>query len=223
MMNDSTRPIKVIVVEDQAVVRAGLVAIFSHLPDIEVVGEGQNGFDALRLFKELSPQVVLLDLMMPELDGLATIPKLLEVDPNARILIITGFGDADNVYEAIRLGASGVILKDSTYEQLLDAIRNVASGKAFVPASITMRMVRERSQVPVTKSSSDLIAQLTSRELETLRYIAQGLTNQEVAEKLVVHERTAAKYVSNILQKLHLENRTQAALYALRNKISDLK
>ena len=223
MMNDSTRPIKVIVVEDQAVVRAGLVAIFSHLPDIEVVGEGQNGFDALRLFKELSPQVVLLDLMMPELDGLATIPKLLEVDPNARILIITGFGDADNVYEAIRLGASGVILKDSTYEQLLDAIRNVASGKAFVPASITMRMVRERSQVPVTKSSSDLIAQLTSRELETLRYIAQGLTNQEVSEKLVVHERTAAKYVSNILQKLHLENRTQAALYALRNKISDLK
>lgn len=223
-MNKSTTPIRILVAEDQAVVRAGLVAIFSHLPDIEVVGEAENGIEALRLYKELNPQVVLLDLVMPELDGLATIPKLLDVDPNARILIITGFGDADNVYEAIKLGASGVLLKDSKYEQLLEAIRDVARGKAFIPASITMRMVRERSKDSSTQSPSpDMISQLTSRELETLRYIAQGLTNQEVAEKLVVHERTAAKYVSNILQKLHLENRTQAALYALRNKISDLE
>lgn len=222
-MRNNTEPIQIIVVEDQAVVRAGLVAIFQHLPDIEVVGEAQNGFEALRLFNELRPQVVLLDLVMPELDGLATIPKLLDIDSNARILIITGFGDADDVYEAIKLGASGVLLKDSTYEQLLDAIRNVARGEAFVPASITMRMVRERSQNSMMRNSSNLITQLTSRELETLRCIADGLTNQEVAERLVVHERTAAKYVSNILQKLNLENRTQAALYALRNGISELK
>ena len=222
-MRNNTEPIQIIVVEDQAVVRAGLVAIFQHLPDIEVVGEAQNGFEALRLFNELRPQVVLLDLVMPELDGLATIPKLLDIDSNARILIITGFGDADDVYEAIKLGAFGVLLKDSTYEQLLDAIRNVARGEAFVPASITMRMVRERSQNSMMRNSSNLITQLTSRELETLRCIADGLTNQEVAEMLVVHERTAAKYVSNILQKLNLENRTQAALYALRNGISELK
>ena len=225
-MPSSTEPIQVLVTEDQAVVRAGLVSIFNSLPDIEVVGEAENGIKALQLFKELNPHVVLLDLVMPELDGLATIPKLLEINPNARILIITGFGDGANVYEAIRLGASGILVKDSTYEQLLDAIRSVAKGEAFLPASIAMRMVRERSHeqtVQTTPSSTNPNHLLTSRELDTLRCLAQGLTNQEVAEKMVVHERTVAKYVSNILRKLHLENRTQAALYALRNGISDLE
>ena len=222
-MSSAERPIRILITEDQAVVRAGLVAIFEQLPDIEVVGQAENGIEALRLFKELQPQVVLLDLVMPEMDGLATIPKLLEINPNARILIVTGFGEADNVYEAIRLGACGILVKDSTYEQLLTAIRDVAAGKDFIPASIAVRMVREHSFAQKSQEPTPSVDhQLTQRELETLRYIAQGLTNLEVAEKMVVHERTVAKYVSNVLQKLRLENRTQAALYALRNGISAL-
>lgn len=223
-MSIDESPIRIIITEDQAVVRAGLVAIFEHLPHIEVVGQAKNGIEALQLYKELKPQVVLLDLVMPEMDGLATIPKLLEIDRNARILVVTGFGEADNVYEAIRLGASGILVKDSTYEQLLTAIRDVAAGKDFIPASIAVRMVREHSYTQKSQEPPPpTVDQLTQRELETLRYIAQGLTNAEVAEKMVVHERTVAKYVSNILQKLRLENRTQAALYALRNGISELK
>jgi DNA-binding NarL/FixJ family response regulator len=216
--------IRILVVEDQAVVRAGLVAIFKYLPEIEVVGQAKNGIEALALFEELAPDIVLLDLMMPEMDGLTTIPKLLEIDSGARILIMTGFGEADNVYEAIRLGASGILVKDSAYEQLLEAIHDVANGKEFIPASIAMRMVREHSNT--SSNQLDSVGgtnQLTTREMETLQLIAQGMSNQEIADKLVVHERTIAKYVSNILQKLGLENRTQAALYALRNGISDLK
>lgn len=223
-MSKDTNSIRILIAEDQAVVRAGLVAIFQQIPDIEVVGEAKNGTEALKLFKELNPHVVLLDLVMPEMDGLATIPKLLEINPKARILIVTGFGDADNVYEAIRLGASGILVKDSTYEQLLNAIHDVATGKDFIPASIAVRMVREHTypQKP-QEQATPTETQLTQRERETLRYIAQGLTNAEVSEKMVVHERTVAKYVSNILQKLRLDNRTQAALYALRNGISELE
>lgn len=222
-MIESVTPIRIIVVEDQAVVRAGLVAIFKHIPEIEVVGEAQNGIEALSLFEKLKPQVVLMDLQMPVMDGLSTIPRLLEIDSKARILIVTGFGDAENVYQAIVLGASGVILKDSTYEQLVTAIHTVAHGDEFLPASIAMRMVRERSQNEETHEEVVLPKQeLTARELDTLRGIAQGLTNHEIAEKLVLQEKTVAKYTSNILKKLNLENRTQAALYALKNGISKL-
>lgn len=222
-MTHKATPIRILVTEDQAIVRAGLVAIFKHIPDIEVVGEAGDGLEALTLYKELKPEVVLLDLVMPTLDGLATIPRLLKLDPDARILIVTGFGDSDNVYQAIIQGASGVILKDSSYEQFLEAIYTVSRGGEFIPASIAMRMMRERSysgndQEQALPENEDL----TKREIDTLQCIAEGLTNQEIAERLVLQERTVAKYVSNILKKIQVENRTQAALYALRHGISEL-
>jgi DNA-binding NarL/FixJ family response regulator len=233
-MSKEATPIRIIVAEDQAVVRSGLVAIFKHIPDIEVVGEAQNGLEALSLFEELKPQVVLMDLVMPVMGGLATIPKLLEIDPKARILIVTGFGDADNVYQAIIQGASGVILKDSTYEQLLEAVYAVSRGEEFLPASIAMRIFRERLQMtesqkpepeelePEEPEAPEDDQKLTNRELDTLRGIAQGMSNQEIAEKLFLQERTVSKYTSTILKKLQLENRTQAAIYALRKGISEL-
>ncbi|MBT3188461.1 MAG: response regulator transcription factor [Anaerolineae bacterium] len=211
--------INVIVVEDQAVVRQGLIAILSYRDDIEVVGEAENGVEAVKLVKKLKPDVILLDLIMPVQDGLETIPKILEIAPASRILVVTGFGEADKVFNAIKSGALGYLLKDSSHEKLVSAIHDVYRGKAFIPPSMALRMIREMDGL---SASSDKQSPLTKRELETLRYIAQGLTNLEISKKLVVHERTIAKYVSNILSKLHLANRTQAALYALRTGLSEL-
>jgi len=212
-------PIRVIVAEDQAVVRQGLVAILSFHDDIAVIGEAENGLQAVDLVKRLEPDVLLLDLVMPVQDGLETIPKIIETSPKTRILIVTSFGEAERIFNAIKLGALGYLLKDSSHEQLVNAIKDVYQGKAFIPSSMALRMIREMDGFA---AASDKKHPLTKRELETLRLIAQGLSNQDIAENLVVHERTIAKYVSNILGKLHLENRTQAALYALREGLTDL-
>ncbi len=212
-------PIRVIVVENQTVVRQGLMAILSFHDDVDVVGEAQNGLEGIRAVEEHKPDVVLLDLMMPVLDGLTTIPKILEIAPKTRILIVTGYGEAENIFKAIKLGALGYLLKDSSHEQLVSAIKSVYQGEAFIPPSMALRMIREMNEFSPEVNENH---SLTKREMETLKLIAQGLSNQDIAKKLVVHERTIAKYVSNILQKLHLENRTQAALYALREGITEL-
>ena len=213
------KPIRVLIVDDQTMVREGLVAILSFQPEIEVIGQAENGKEGVKMVKELKPDVVLLDMVMPEQDGLTTIPQIKDVCPTANILVLTSFDEAERVYQAIKAGALGYLLKDSTREQLLHAIRDVASGQAFIPPAIALRMIQEINHPSELMYTAD---PLTQRELETLRLIARGLTNQEIAEKLVVHERTVAKYVSNILNKLHLANRTQAALYALREGITSL-
>ena len=213
-------PINVLVVEDQAVVRQGIIAILSFYADIEVIDEAENGIEAVKLVRQLEPDVVLLDLNMPRQGGLETIPKILEIAPNTRILVLTGFGEADNIFTAVKLGALGYLLKDSSKEQLVDAIHNVYRGKAVIPPSMALRMTREMDDD--ASSSSNKQHSLTKRELETLQFIARGFPNQKIAQELVVNERTISKYVSNILSKLHLENRTQAALYALRTGIMGL-
>lgn len=212
-------PIRVLVVDDQTVVREGLVAILYFQSDIEVVGQANNGIQAVQISRDICPDVVLLDLVMPEQDGLTTIPKIKEICPKTNILVLTSFDETDRVYQAIKAGALGFLLKDSTRDQLLLAIRDVASGQAFIPPSIALRMIQEINQPAELMYTSE---PLTQRELETLRLIARGLTNQDIAESLFVHERTVAKYVSNILNKLHVANRTQAALYALREGLTDL-
>jgi NarL family two-component system response regulator LiaR len=209
--------ISVLVVDDQTVVREGLAAILANYPEIEVIGQAADGVQALGVIKQTKPNVVLLDLQMPGLDGLATIPKIREIAPSTRILVVTGF--SDKVYQAIKAGALGYILKDATREQLVQAIREVAQGRASLQPSIAVKLIQEinhPSEAPYTADP------LTRRELETIRLIARGLSNQEIAGELFVNERTIAKYVSSILDKLHLANRTQAALYALREGISEL-
>jgi NarL family two-component system response regulator LiaR len=215
----SMEKIRVLVVEDQTVVREGLVALLETQPDIEVVGQAEDGLQGVALVKQENPDVILLDLVMPKQDGLQTIPKILEISPDARILVVTSFADGERVFQAIKAGALGYLLKDATRNQLLQAVRDVSNGQAFINPSIAMKVIHEidhPSQVLYTAEP------LTPRELETLELIARGLTNQEIAAELVVHERTVAKYVSNILTKLHLANRTQAALYALREGLTNL-
>ncbi len=206
------KKIKVLVVEDQSVVREGVVAILSFQDDIEVVGEAKDGVDAVELAKKNKPDVVLLDMVMPRQDGLTTIPLLKDLVPNAQILVLTSFAESNRVYQAIKLGALGYMLKDTTRVQLLQSIRDVAKGQASIQPSIAVKVIHE---IDNPSEDTKMTETLTRRELETLRLIARGLSNQEIALMLVLHERTIAKYVSSILSKLHLANRTQAALYAI--------
>jgi NarL family two-component system response regulator LiaR len=211
--------IRVLVVDDQNVVREGLVAILANYSDIEVVGQAADGIQAIEIVKREKPDVVLLDMVMPNQDGLTTIPKIKETAPNTRILVVTGFAENDLVYQAIKAGALGYILKDATRDQLLQAIRDVAQGRASLQPSIAVKLIQEINHPSESNYTAD---PLTPRELDTIRLIARGLSNQEIAAELVVNERTIAKYVSSILDKLHLANRTQAALYALREGITGL-
>jgi NarL family two-component system response regulator LiaR len=208
-----------LVVDDQTVVREGLVAILSYNPEIEVVGQAEDGLQALVMVKEKKPDVILLDLVMPREDGLAAIPKIKNAMPEARILVVTSFAENDRVFQAIKAGALGYVLKDATRDQLFQAIRDVAQGQAFLHPSIAMKVIQEINHPKEILYTAN---PLTPRELETLRLIARGLSNQEIASTLFVHERTVAKYVSSILDKLHLANRTQAALYAVREGLTEL-
>lgn len=209
--------IRVLVVDDQNVVREGIVAILSLQPDIEVVGEAKDGIQALEIARRTSPDVVLLDMVMPRQDGLTTIPKLRAIIQDVRILVLTSFSESDRVYQAIKAGALGYMLKDTTRAQLLQSIRDVACGQASLHPSIAMKVIQEFNRPSDTNHTIDTI---TRRELEVLRLIARGLSNQEISRALNIHERTIAKYVSNILNKLHVANRTQAALYAIREGLT---
>jgi NarL family two-component system response regulator LiaR len=163
--------------------------------------------------------VILLDMVMPRQDGLGAIGEIKGDDPEARILVLTSFDDDDRVFSAIKAGALGYLLKDSSPQQLIQAIHDVYNGRSSLHPTIALKVIRELNQpsdLPPTEEP------LTERELETLRLIAQGLTNQEIAEQLTISERTVGKHVSNILDKLHLANRTQAALYALRRGLASL-
>jgi len=213
------KKIRVLVVEDQNVVREGIVAILSFAPDMEVVGETENGIQAVEVARKTKPDVVLLDMVMPFQDGLTTIPKLKAVAPAARILVLTSFAESDRVFQAINAGALGYILKDITRMQLLQSIRDVAHNQASIHPSIAMKVIHEfdrSSEAGLTHES------LTRRELDALRLIARGLSNQEIAAALMVNEHTITKYVSSILHKLHVVNRTQAALYAIRSGIASM-
>jgi two-component system, NarL family, response regulator LiaR len=212
------KKIRVLIVEDQAIVREGLAAILSYQTDIEVVGQAKDGIEAVEMVNEAQPDVILLDLVMPRQDGLTTIPILKQKLPGVHILVLTSFADNDRVYQAIKFGAQGYMLKDATHTQLLQGIRDVAQGQATLYPSIAMRVIRELNNPEEPLYATE---PLTPRELATLRLISSGLTNQEISEKLFVQESTVAKNVSNILDKLHLANRTQAALYAVKKGITE--
>ncbi len=207
------KKIRILVVEDQTIVREGIVAILSFTSDMEVVGEAENGLRAVEVARRTKPDVILLDMVMPFQDGLTTIPKLRLIAPDARILVLTSFAESDRIYQAIKAGALGYMLKDTTRSQLLQSIRDVATGQASIHPSIAMKVIHEFNHSSESGIDNET---LTRREVEALRLIARGLSNQEIAATLVVHERTIAKYVSSILNKIHVANRTQAALYAIR-------
>jgi len=213
------KKVRILIAEDENVVREGLAAILSFAQDLEVVGLAEDGIRAMELVKKSKPDVVLLDLAMPRQDGLTTIPLIVDLAPNSRILVLTSFAEGDMVYQAIKAGALGYMLKDATREQLLQGIRDVAAGRAAIHPSVAVKMIQEINNPSKIMYTAD---PLTPRELDTLRLIARGLSNQEIALELGVHERTIAKYVSSILNKLHVANRTQAALYALREGLTSM-
>lgn len=208
--------IRVLVVEDQNVVREGIVTILSFQSDIEVVGQASDGSQAVQMVAQLQPHVVLLDLIMPGQDGLSTIPIIKQSFPETQILVLSGFAEDELVFNAIRAGAVGYMLKDATRDQLFSAIRDVSQGLAFLHPSIALKVVRSMKGQSRSASPTALRNLLTPREMETLRLIGLGFTNREIASALVVADRSVAKYVSKILAKLHLSNRTQAALFAVR-------
>ena len=212
------KKIRILVVDDENVVREGFVAILRLQSDIQVVGEALDGIQAVELARKTKPDVVLLDLLMPRQDGLTTIPMIKEMLPDTRILVLTGSAESDRVFQALKSGALGFLLKDATRVQLLQAIHEVANGQASLQPSIAVRVIQEIDHPAHLLYTAD---PLTPRELQTLRLIARGLSNQEIAEELHVHDRTVAKYVSSILEKLQLANRTQAALYAIREGLTE--
>ena len=205
--------IRVLLVDDHPVVRRGMAAMLGTETDIEVVGECSNGQEAVDRYPALQPDVVLMDLVMPVMDGVEAIRRLLAMDSRARILVLTSFTSDDKVFAAINAGAAGYLLKDSDPEDLIRAIHQVHRGESSLHPAIARKLLAELSQPPAPKEKGD---ELTEREKEVLTYIAQGLSNQEIAEKLVVSRATLHTHVSRILAKLQLDSRTQAALYAIR-------
>jgi NarL family two-component system response regulator LiaR len=211
--------IRVYVADDHAVVREGLVALIDTEEDMSVIGTGKNGEEAVQQVLHYQPDVTLLDLHMPRKGGLEAIAEIKEAQPDARILVLTSFGDDENVFTAIKSGALGYLLKDTPPHELISAIRNVYEGKSALHPDIALKVIRELNQSDDKPLTED---PLTEREVDVLKQVARGLSNDEIAEILVVSERTVRTHVSNILGKLYLANRTQAALYALREGIASL-
>ena len=211
--------ISVLIADDHAVVRGGLRALLDTEEGIDVVGEAADGVEAITRARALNPDVILLDLMMPRKDGLEVITEIRESDPSARILVLSSFSDDEMVFSAIKGGALGYLLKDSSPSELLQAIREVYNGESSLHPTIARKLIRELNRPSNLPPSED---PLTEREVQVLVLVAQGMSNQEIADTLVISERTVRTHVSNILSKLHLANRTQAALYALKEGLAEL-
>jgi NarL family two-component system response regulator LiaR len=214
-----TGAIRVLIVDDHAIVRKGLRAVLRTMPDIEVVGEAANGREAVVEVEKHRPDVVLMDLMMPEMDGIEATRQIKARQPEVRILVLTTFAGEDKIFPAIKAGALGYHLKDSSPEALVQAIEQVYRGESALHPIIARRVLQEISEPQSRPPTQD---PLTPRELQVLRLVAQGRDNQEIADILVISETTVRTHVSNILGKLHLASRTQAALYALREGLASL-
>lgn len=217
-MTEST--IRVLIVDDHSIVRKGVRALLKEIEDIEVVGEASDGQEGVNQVESLVPDVVLMDLVMPGMDGITAISQINSRQPDVYIIALTSFATDDKVFPAIRAGAMGYLLKDSDPEDLVRSIRQVNRGEPSLHPNIARKALQEISQPIKGTPTPD---PLTERELEVLRLVARGMSNQEIADQLVVEEVTIRSHVSHILSKLHLANRVQATLYALRKGIASLE
>jgi len=212
--------IRVLVADDQSMVRAGFRMLLSGEEDIEVVAEASNGIEAVEKAARFAPTVVLMDIRMPELDGLEATRRILAADPEARVLVLTTFDLDEYVYEALRAGASGFVLKDDPPEQLLEAVRTVASGEALLSPAITKRVIREFTRMARPSPPKEL-DDLSTREREVLRLIALGLSNAQIGQELFISETTVKTHVTHILSKLGLRDRVQVVVLAYQTGIVD--
>jgi DNA-binding NarL/FixJ family response regulator len=205
--------IRVLVADDQSMVRAGFRMLLAGEEDIEVVAEASNGLEAVDKAARFRPAVILMDIRMPELDGLQATRRIIAADGDARILVLTTFDLDEYVYEALRAGASGFVLKDDSPEQLIGAIRTVAGGDALLSPTITKRVIQKFARMPRPAPPKEL-DQLSEREREVFRLMARGLSNGEIANELYISETTVKTHVTHILQKLNLRDRVQAVVLA---------
>lgn len=221
-----TGSIRVLVVDDHDIVRRGIQALLATEPGIEVFGEAEDGEQAIAEAERLHPDVILMDLVMPKVDGIEATRRITASQPEARILVLTSFATDEMVFPAIKAGALGYLLKDSGPEELIRAIRDVHRGVSSLHPAIARKLLQEISSPPThptdTSNSSNEADPLTEREVEVLRLVAQGHSNRDIGEQLVISEATVRTHMSNILSKLHLASRTQAALYALREGLASL-
>ena len=215
-----TETIRVLIADDHAIVRKGIRALLTTERDIEVIGEAADGAAAVAQARALHPDVILMDLVMPEMDGIEATRRITEQQVGTRILVLTSFAADDKVFPAIKAGALGYLLKDTGPAELLQAIHQVHRGEPSLEPAIARKVLHELSQPPKHPPTAQ---PLTERELDVLRLVAQGRSNREIAEQLVITEMTVRTHVSNVLSKLHLASRTQAALYALKEGLASLE
>jgi NarL family two-component system response regulator LiaR len=213
------KPIRLLVVDDQSIVRKGICALLEQIDDIEVVGEASDGEEAVAQAKDLQPDVIIMDLVMPNMDGITAIQQILASQPKMRIMALTSFVAEDKVFPAIKAGAMGYLLKDSEPEELIAAIRKVNRGEPTLHPTVAKMVLEELGQPVKQPLTPD---PLTEREVDVVRLVARGLSNRQIADQLVIGEATVRTHVGNILNKLHLANRVQATLYALREGLTSL-
>jgi DNA-binding NarL/FixJ family response regulator len=206
--------IRVLLADDQELVRSGFRLILELADGIEIAGEAADGREAVRLAKELQHDVVLMDVRMPELDGIEATRQLRQAGIEARVLVLTTFDLDEYVYEAVRAGASGFLLKDAPREQLINAVQTVARGEALLAPAITQRLIERFVARPPANETAPALAELSARELEVLRLLARGLSNAEIATTLIVGEATVKTHVTRILRKLDVRDRLQAVVFA---------
>ena len=208
--------ITVLLIDDHRVVRQGRRDFLELQDEIEVIGEAASGEEGVKLAQELLPDVVLMDMVLPGIDGVEATRRVKTVSPSTRIIVLTSFADDDKVFPAIKAGAISYLLKDVQPEELARAIRAAQRGEAVLHSEVAAKLMQEFS---TPRTADDPVEQLTEREMDVLRLIAKGKSNKEIADMLVISEKTVKTHVSNILSKLHLADRTQAAIYALRQRL----
>jgi NarL family two-component system response regulator LiaR len=215
-----TESIKVLIADDHVLVREALSKLLGAKPGLDVVAQASDGLEAVEKARSLQPDVILMDLAMPKMDGIEATAEIRRENPQARILVLTSFGEDRRVYAAVKAGAVSYLLKDSSPLELVQAIQAVHRGETSLQPTIARKLIREISRPAETAPAEQL---LTTRELEVLKLVARGLPNRDIAEELVISEGTVRAHMNHILSKLHLANRTQAALYALRQGLSTVE
>ena len=212
--------IRVLIADDHHVVRGGIRALLETEDDIDVIDEAADGIETVLKTRSLHPDVILMDLMMPRKTGIEAIEEIKQEDPDARILVLTSYSDDEKVFAAIKAGALGYLLKETSTKELLQAIHDVYRGESSLHPAIARKLIRELNRPSNLPPAEE---PLTEREIEVLVFVARGYSNQDIANALFISERTVRTHVSNILSKLHLANRTQAALYALKEGLTNLE
>lgn len=218
-MAEAPSPIRVLIADDHALFREGIRRLLGSAGDIEVVGEARSGEEAVGLVEDLTPDVVLLDVMMPGMSGIDVARVIRTTSPRTRVVILTVHANEEFLFEAIKAGAMGYLLKDASPDELLRAVRLVAQGDGLLAPAVAAKVFKEFARVAAAQDLAPVLTTLTARETEILRHVTAGLANKEIARALNISERTVKNHLSNIMEKLHVNSRTQAAVYALRTGI----